>query len=372
MAVPLTQNLEVVTNALLPALVWQDVLSSDDPLLKAIPPSYVDADKVQYDQYEDSWGVLPLRGLNGSPQVLQMPGFRRYQFDPGYFGGATQLLESEITSSVQPGTLADTLDVSDRLGKLYLDMATLVVSQFRNLIGTVLTTGTISLTDALGNAFSYQIPSFRTYTPGTGWSASPTTATPISNLITQKPVLEKGTSTKFGKDSMLLMNSNTLAYFFNTTQVQSTYRAEYGSSFIGLDSAGDLPGCNKLLQGFDLPQIVVYDYGYFPTLAAAQARTYASWTYIIPTGNAIWLGARKGQQVGQMQLTRHAGLVETAGAKKYPQVNAENESEAEIAKGLYVRTHYHNRMPHRFDLEVGFNGSPVLWYDDAACGVTTG
>lgn len=368
----LTQNLEVFANALMPALMWQDLLGGDDPLMKAFKPGYINADKVQYDQYESPYGLLPLRGLNGTPPVLQMPGFRRYQFDPGYFGGQTELLESELTSSVQPGTLNSPLDVSDRLGTLYLYFATMVASRMRKTVADGLATGTVTIVDAQGNKWVYTIPGYRTYTPGTGWGANPATATPITDLLTQKANLQKGTSTKFGGSSKLLMNSISLAEYFRTAQVQSTYRAKYGSSFVGLDGGVDLPGINALHQGFDLPPIEVYDYGYFPTLADAKNRVYGNWQFIVPTRTVLWLGDRKGQQLGQMQLTRHAGKVETKGAQSYPQVNAPNENEADFAEGLYVRTHYQNRMPHKYDLEVGYNGSLVLWYDDSACGITTG
>jgi hypothetical protein len=368
----LTQNLEMVTGALMPDLIWDEVTDEgNDPLLSALPFGYVDADKIKYDQFEDPYGLIPMRGIDHAPEVVQMPGYRTYQIDPGYFGLATQLRESEVTSERQPGTLADPLDVSDRLGKLMMDGAAMVTSRFRKSIGDLLSTGTLTITGTAGQVFQYAADGYRTLSPGTGWQAAPTTATPITDLLGWQATLQKGSSSRFGADSVLLCNSNVIVDLFKTTQVQSTYKATYGSSIIGLDGKGDLKGLNEILQGFDLPKIVRYDKGYFPTLADAKARTTANWVYAVANKSLVWIGTRpKGQQLGQFQLTRHAGLVETAGANRYPTLNVENESVAEIAKGIYVRAHYHNRMPHHYDLEIGFNGCPVLWYGSAAAGIS--
>jgi hypothetical protein len=369
----LTQNLEVLTTALMPALLHSEVVDGDDPLMAAFAPGYVDADKVQYDQYESPYGLIPLRGLNGAPPVLQMPGFRRYQFDPGYFGAETQITESDITSTIQPGTLAEPLDTADRLGKLMKDLAVMVVNRFRVTVADMLADGAVRITDSQGGEFEFQVPGYRTLTPGTGWGANPSTATPIKDLLTWKAQLQRGTSTKFGKDSVLLMNTPTLAEFFTTTQVQSTYRGKYGASFIGLDGTADLSGVNAILQGFDLPSIVPYDHGYYPTLADAKARTYTNFTYAVPTRTVLWLGVRPQQpKLGTFQLTRHAGIVNQKDGNKYPEVGVENAGMAEYAKGLFVRADYRPKMPNGYDLQVGFNGCPVLWYDDSAAGITTG
>lgn len=368
----LANNLEMMTGALLPDLIWNDVVKSgNDPLLDALPFGYVDADKIKYDMYEDPYGLVPLRGLDHAPDYVQMPGFRSYQIDPGYFGLATQLRESEITSERQPGTLADPLDVSDRLSKLMLDSASMLVSRFRKCVGDLLATGTLTVTGTAGQVFQYQAANYRTLSPGTGWQAAPTTATPLTDLMGWQATLQKGSSSEFGPDSVLLCNSNTIVDIFKTTQVQSTYRGPYGSSIIGVDDTADLTGLNKILQGFGLPAIVRYDKGYFPTLDDAKAQNFANWNYIIPNKTLIWIGKRPGsQQIGQFQLTRHAGLVGVNGADRYPSIDVRDENAAEVAKGMYVRAHYHNRMPHHCDLEAGWNGCPVLWYSTAAAGIS--
>lgn len=369
----LSNNLIVESAALLPALLHNEIVGGDDPLMAAFAPGYVDADKVQYHQYESPYGLTSLRGLGGAPPVRQLPGYRVYELDPGYFGDETQVKEAEITSGVQPGTLADPLNVEDWLAKLMLDFAVMMVSRFRVTTADLLADGTVTITDAYGNVFQYTIPGYRTYTPSTGWGASPGTATPITDLLRQKAVLQKGTSTKFGKGSKLLMNSNSVAEFFITNQVQSTYRGKYGSSIIGLDGAADLAGVNEILQGFDLPAIVPYDHGYFPTLADAKNRTYANFTYAIPTRTVLWLGERpKQQRIGQFQLTRHAGKVGQKDGDKWPSVPVKNESLLPYAEGLFVRSEYQPMMPNGYRLQVGFNGCTVLWYDDSACGITTG
>lgn len=370
----LTQNLIVESAAIMPALLWDDVIGGNDPLLSQFAPGYVDSDKVQYHQYESPYGLTSLRGLGGAPPVRRMPGYRVYELDPGYFGDETQVNEAEITKGVQPGTLADPLDVKDWLGKLMLDFHCMISSRFRVTLADMLADGTVRITDSQGNVFQYTIPGYRTFTPGTAWVSSAATATPITDLLTQKAVLQKGTSTKFGAESTLQMNSATLANYFKTNQVQNVYRAKFGASIIGLDGTADLQGVNQIHQGFDLPKIEVYDYGYFPTLADAKARTYANWVYAVPTNTVLWLGKRPGgQKLGQFQLTRHAGKVGMSDGNKYPSVSVQNEGGGlkGIEQGLFVRADYRPRMPNGYDIQVGFNGCPVLWYDDSACGITT-
>jgi hypothetical protein len=364
----LTQNFETTTAALLPDLIWEEILEESgaaDPILAALPPSYSDFDQVKYDQYEDPYGLLPLRGLDAEPEVLQMPGYRTYQFAPGYFGATTQLRETEITSERQAGTVSDPIDVGDRLGTMMLYFSTMVVSRFRKTAADLLLTGKISITGQLGQKFQFKMDNYNTLSPSVGWAANPTTATPINDMLGWKATLQKGSSSKFDQSAVQLMNSFSLNDLFATTQIQSVYKSEFGATPIGLD------GVNKILIGYDLPPIQVYDKGYFPTLADAKNRTFANWQYVIPNKSIAWIGKRpKGQQIGQFQLTRHAGLVEAAGANRYPSLNVENESAAEIAKGLYVRAHYQNRMPHRYDIELGFNGCPVLWYGSATAGIS--
>lgn len=369
----LTQNMIVESAALLPALLWEDVTDTADPLMQAFPINYVDADKVQYHQYESAYGLSSLRGLGGVPPVRHMTGYRVYELDPAYFGDEMLVDEATLTKAVQPGTLADPLSVSDWLAKIMNDYSVMIASRFRTMLTDMLADGTIRITDVQGNTFQYTIPGYRTYSPSVGWSSNPTTATPINDLLVQKATLQKGTSTSYGPESTILMNSLTLADYFATTQVQSTYRGKYGANFIGLEGSSDLPGLNELHQGFGLPKIVVDDNGYFPTILDAVNRNYSNWTYAIPRGTAIWLGKRKNMdQLGQIQLTRHAGIENQADGNAYPQVDVPNESALDIAKGLYVRAEYRPKMPNGYDVQIGFNGCPVLWYDDSACGITTG
>lgn len=367
----LSQNFEFTVGALMPDFIWQDAQQADDPLMKAFPFGYEDADKVKWDQYENPYGLIPYRGLDGNPPLVSFPGFRQYNFDPGYFGGYTQLSETEITAERQPGTIASPLDVDDRLGMLMLHASTMIVSRCRKMLSDMLVAGKFTVTGAQGQVYGYQVDGYRTKVPGVGWNASPTTAVPINDMLQWQAELQRGTSSKFGGESILLANSNTIAELFKTTQIQTSYRTKYGASVIGLDGAADLAGLNSITQGFDLPKIVRYDHGYYPTLADAVNRTTANFTYIIPNRTLIWLGKRPDtNKVGQFQLTRHAGLVETGQAKGYPSIRTRNTEAAEIAKGLYVRSHYINRMPHHYDLEFGFNGGPVMWWGSAAAGIT--
>lgn len=367
----LTQNFEHAIAVLMPDYMRQAIKAKGDPLLAVAPFGYVDASKVVYDQWETNFGLTPLRGLGGVPDVVSFNGWKRYTAEPGYFGQTTLLEEGEITQGVQPGTLADPIKVGDRLSMIALDSSAMVLNRVRKLVADQLATGKIDITDASGRRLQYQMEGYSSQikVPGTAWYSNASTATPIQDTLGWKAQLQKGTDSRFGFKSKWLMNSNTLAEFFSIAQIISTYKLDYGGSVLGLAKYNEQVAGDSDKKGFVLPQIEVYDEGYYPTAADAIAKT--NWQYFIPNRTILWPGTRPdGQLAGQFQLTRHAGLVEQDGAQSYPSVSVKDEDATDLGKGLYVRCHYHNRQPHRYEFEVGYNGLFVPYYPSAFAAIT--
>lgn len=376
----ISQNIEALDTWLMPDLMWDDFTNPDDELLKRITPGYTPYSQITYDQYDSPYGLTELRGLGGTPQTVKMAGFQRYVVNPGYWGESTTYDETQITVGREPGTLADPVAVSDWIGNFTLQFSTRAVSLMRKGIADTIRTGSFTNTGPNGQQFTYGISNYSSQIFAPNWSSS--SANFITDLLGYKAGLQKGSSNHFGPKSVLLMNSASIVDLWKQTAIQATYKSDYGASLAGLDGAAMSEGLNAFLagkneakQGFTLPKIVIYDFGYYNTLAAAQARDKSQFTYIIPTRSALWLGERpQGQIVGQFQLTRHAGLVEEGDAAKYP--NADDAMDGEIvegkkafANGLYVRVHYHNRQPHHYYEEIGFNGSPVLGYPGAVAAI---
>lgn len=373
------QNFVQETGALLPDYIWDEIVDkANDPLLSCMPFKYTDASFVKWDQYNDPYGLIPLRGVDGAPNLVRMPGMKTYEAAPGFYGLVTQLRESELLFERQPNTVADPLDISDRLGKLVLDASTMVVSRFRQTAADLLITGEFTNTNASGEiTHHYEVDNYQTFSPandgntGPGWAADPANADPIGDLIYWQNRLSRGTSADFGKASQILCNRNVVNDIWKCDSVRNAFKSKFGASIL----RGEIPALdgdqslNALIMGMGLPPLVVYNKGYFETIDGAASGDADNFTYAIADKSLIWIGVRpKGQLVGNWVLTRNAGLVEPS--VNYDSVSIENEQKAEIAQGIYVNSHFNNRMPHHYEIEMGFNACPVLWYRRATAGIT--
>lgn len=371
----LTQNFENDVAGFMPDFMWQEITSEGaDPLVDALPLGYSDTSFVRWDQYENPYGLLAQRGLDAAPPLVKMPGIRVNYATPGYFGAVTQLRESEMVVERQPGTVSEPLDVPERLGILLLNFSTMAVSRIRKMDSDLLLTGEFTVQNDAGQLVqSYKIDNYRTFSPlndgptGPGWAAFPDTARPINDMIHWKAVLEKGTSSKFDKTCSQLCNNFVLQDLFATKQIQLSYKNKFGATPVGLDN----DGLNDIVMGYDLPKLVPYNYGYYPTLADAQAQDPTLFNYIIPEKSLIWIGKRpKGQKLGQFKLTRHAPLAVAGDIAKYPDISVKDDSGYDWGKGFYVKTQLHTMSPVHYDIEMSFNACPVVFYGSSAAGVT--
>lgn len=374
------QNFVQDTAALLPDYIWDEIVDkANDPLLSCMPFKYTESSFVKWDQYQDPYGLIPLRGVDGAPNLVRMPGLRTNEAAPGFYGLVTELRESELLFERQPNTVSDPLDIPDRLGKLVLDASTMVVSRFRQTAADLLVSGEFTNTNASGEiTHSYAVENYQTFSPandgptGPGWAADPANADPIGDLIYwQTSKLNKGTSADFGRASQILCNPTVVNDIWKCDSVRNAFKSKFGSSIL----RGEMPsldgdqGLNTLLMGMGLPPLVVYNKGYYETLEDAASGDSEDFTYAIADKSLIWIGVRpKGQQIGSWTLTRNAGL--TTPNNNYDAVDIANEQKAEIAKGIYVNSHFHNRMPHRYEIEMGFNACPILYYRRATAGIT--
>lgn len=376
------ENWEQDTAALMPDITWAKMRFGSDPLLALLPVSYTDAGKVQWDQYESPFGLIPLRGVDAAPDLVRMPGLKTYEAAPGFYGMVTELRESEMTFEREPNTVNEPLDVGKRLGKLTLDASTMLVNRFRQTAAQLLVDGEFTNVNGSGElTHHYKIENYQAFAPandgntGPGWAADPVNADPIGDLIYwQTKKLNKGTDADFGKDSRILVNPTVINDFWNTTAVRNRFVSKFGASILRGD--GERPNLdgdqsiNALLAGMGLPPFVVYKEGYYETEDEAKEGDPDDFVYAIADKSLIWMGVRpEGQPIGAMKLTRHAGIGAYQ-ADRYPTVTTENEQRVELAKGIYIAAHFINRMPHRYEIEIGFNACPILYYRRAAAGIT--
>lgn len=371
----LTQNYDI--DVILPELMFEEMNDvGEDPLLKALPLSYDgNADMVKWDQYENGYGLLSLRGLGGEPNVVPVPGIRQYAVAPGYYGERAVLDETEMTKGRQPGTPNLAIDPTERIAILTQYQAEKSVNRIRRTIADLLRTGEFTNVSPSGGVVhqdrieNYQSITINNNTLpktglqlGPGWRSNPTTAQPLNDLMKIKTELEFGTSSEFGPNSTLLVNPAVQTDLLATKQVQETYKDRFGASIASFEQL------DQLLLGLGLPKLVPYKKGFYPTVTDAVNRV--NFTRIIPDKWMIWLGTRpKGQKLGRFQLTRNLGVSPPDGVPDEP-TRVNYRKELEWAEGIYMQLRWVPRMPFRYEFDVGFNGGPVVYFGSAAAGIT--
>lgn len=379
---PFPENFEQDTAALMPDLMWAEMNFGSDALLKHFPASYMNASEVVWDQYQNPYGLIPVRAAGAAPQIVQMPGYNVFKTEPGFYGLETTLGEEEMTFSKQPNTINKPLDTADRLGKLALDASVMVVNRIRQTIGQFGVYGYFDNHNASGElVHRYQVDNYQTFAPANDGNTGPVwtnsaSATPITDLVYwQTNYLNKGTSARFGPDSALLCNPITINTMWKTQQIQKTLVSDYGATYKRGDiSPPKLNGdnsINSLMMGMGLPNIIPYEEGYYATLAAAISQDPTQFTYAIPDNTFIWVGKRDTGPVAALALTRHAGIGAYQ-SDKFPQVTVENESKIALSQGIYVVAEYQKLMPVNYRLQVGMNMAPLLYYYRGLAGLQVG
>lgn len=369
----LTQNYGI--DLILPELMF-DEMSDSDSLIDLLPLTYEDYDLIKWNQHENGYGLLSLRGLGGEPGIAGVPGIREYAVAPGYYGERAILDEVEMTKSRDAGTPNLPADPAERIAIITQYQATKSVTRIRQTIADILLTGQFTNRDQQGRVIhSDKIENYRTFTIaggtlsvtgaqlGPGWASDPVNATPLDDLAAIQNELHLGTSSRFGRDSKIFCQTSVINDFLATKQVRDSYRSEYGASFIGLE------GANKLMAGRGLPTFEVFDEGYYTDLASSVNRTLANFTRILPVKKMIWAGTRpRGQKLGKFVFTRNQGNSPPAGYPAPPKNPLSDKYK--WAEGLYIRCEYIHRMPFRFELDVGFNGGPRIDFGSAAAGIS--
>lgn len=378
----LTQSLVAESAALMPKLMWASTVDEDgvqDPFFKKIPLGYRDAWNIRWDQEGAPYGLLPQSVLDAPPKLMQMPGLRVFEVQPGVYRGYTSVKESYLTTSREPGTLADPVVAANELNRVMLYFSDMLINRFRKAYADLGVNGQINNTNLDGIQQTYQIQNYQKITVS-AWASNPAAATPIDDLRAVQTAANRGTSSRFGGKSEILMVDEGVNALLATAQIRNSFRSAYGASFFAPFENNNLSGAqpplngdqslNKLFTGMGLPAIVPWNHGYYPGFTDAQNYNKAAFQKFIPNTSAIWLGNRPmGQQLGQMTIARHAGLMEKSDAANFDVVSVSDNPAEEYSKGIYVKVHYRNEQPNHYDFEIGVNFTPEIWYDDAMLSV---
>lgn len=379
----LTQNMVAESAALLPEFLYahlRDDEGGTDPFVEKFPLADRDVWKVTWDQRESPYGILPQGTLDSPPVLMTMPGVRVYEVEPGVYRGYTLLTESELTKSREPGTLADPLNIPERLSTVMMYFGEMLANRVFKTFADLGVNGYFNNQSADGVQHTYKINGYQRISMS-AWAGSPTTATPIDDLRVAASTLNRGTSSRFGAKSQLLMTDEAITTLLATTQIRSTFKSPYGATILAPfdianatgrqpDTGAGAQSMNKLFMGMGLPEIVPWNRGYYPLLSDVQNRTKTNFSKFLGSTSAVWLGYRPNKQpLGQFTFARHLG--NTMGAKADYNVESVKSpgSVTEFGKNIYVAAHVQNEQPHGYKFEMGCNYTPEVWYEDAMAAI---
>lgn len=315
------------------------ILTEDDELLKLFPVATEDADTIKWEQADNFFGLQEVRGIDGQPSRVARTGFKAYQMEPGYYGEFIEITEKEITERRQPGTLGDTIDLSDLVYKRQEHLLSRRIDRQRKMIADLIVAGKFTSTNALGQIIHTDEYKIKTFSAGTAWSTL-ATSTPLADIRAACIAAKLGQSAVFNQKARIFMNSTTLSYMLNNTNSADIggKRQAGGATF---NSVVDI---NRILADNDLPQIVEYHEGW-----SANGSSYSTF---IPNGKAVIIGARKtGVPVGRLTMTRNAN---NSGAAPGPYTMVWDSASAG-----------NNPVPRKIQVHDGFNGGIELWYGGA-------
>lgn len=305
-----------------------------------VPLRPSEAHFVEFEQKDNYYGLQNLRGLDGSPVRINRVGRKRYIYEPAAYGEFVEIQESELTKRAgmtpQAALLGVPLDISDLVldGQDQLLVRELDLIEY--IIWTLLTTGTITITQGNSSNVSYtQTFALQTYSASAWGTAA--SATPLSDIRTAC-LKGRGKGVSFGSQAMLVMNRSNANRLLNNANSADLFgkRAAVGQTF------NDISEVNKFLLANDLPPIVIYDEGYIDSSGTFQL--------FIPDGKAILIGYRTdGSKIGEYRLTR----------------NANNPG---FAPGSHMKIEDNtagNKIPANIKIHRGHNGGPVFYFPSA-------
>lgn len=304
---------------------------------QVMPMRDVNAAIIQWEQQDNYFGLQQLRGLDGAPPVVKPVGSKSYSYTPGYFGEFMTVTETELTTRAGSTSEDVPIAVSDLVLRRQDQLIVRELDRIELMIWTLLTTGTFSVAlpgGAIGFTDTFAI---QTYTASPTW-ATVATAVPMTDFRAVQ-LLGAGKGVNFGAGATAYMNRITANSLLANTNSADLFgkRTAAGAT---VNSTADI---NRLLLDQDIPQIAVYDEGYYDNSNAFQR--------FIPNNKVVVIGRRNGgERIGEYLKT----------------INANNPNRAPGSYSFVVdRANAINgekRVPPNMEVHQGHNGGCVIYY----------
>ncbi len=319
-------------------------MTAGDPTFELFPIVEEDTDELQWEQKDNYRGMMAARGLNGEPPIVRRVGSKRWQAEIGYYGEQDLIDETELTKRRKLGTFADPETMERLISEKQDYLLARDITRMRYMVWTLLSTGTYTATNQLGQKVHSDAYTFQGLTASVGW-ATVATATPLQNFRDLK-LKQRGYSTKFNAKAKAYMNAKYVNYLLmnaNTSLAElANKRRDVGAT---INTLADL---NAFFLANDLPQVVEYDETYETEAGVV--------TQFIPDNKVVVIGPRDtGAAVGDICQTRNANNPNMEAGSYSVIVDSANTS---------------NPVPRKVSIHRGWNGGMRIYHPSSICIMT--
>lgn len=283
---------------------------ADDPIFGILPPINKDVAQLTWEQDDNYFGLMQIRGYNGVPPRVNQVGMNQFMARPGVYGEEMAIDEQEVTERRKMGSFADPIDVTDLVMKRSKQLMHRMLEREAVLGWNLLINGFFSIQSNIsGGVVHKDSYTQRLYAATVPW-ATFATATPLQNFRDVE-LFSRGFSINLGSAATAWMNRKT----FNNLVANRNPNDLYGQRTGGLFSAGiegslNLTAINAILLNEGLPQIKIYDGFYYDD---------SNNLVIKITDNKILVEGRRtdGARLGNWVYTRNRGNADLAAGPTY-------------------------------------------------------
>ncbi|NBW15431.1 MAG: hypothetical protein EBR82_46295 [Caulobacteraceae bacterium] len=247
-------------------------------------------DLIEWEQEDNYFDLMQPRSLNSEFPSIRRVGLKRYLLAPCYYGEHFPIDERDIVTRRVYGSFGMAEEAAAQIQRGVRTLTTRLVNRMTAAAWNLFATGTYTATDNTGATIytdSVTLTSQRFST----WS-SLSAATPLADFRGLMP-LARGKGCLFNQKAVAFMNSTTLNNLLNNRNTSDLAgKLIYPGGNGGGINATNINDVNNIFGGGDLPQIRMYDGGYFPSITAAGSGDYRQFTTYIPDNKVVIVGYR--------------------------------------------------------------------------------
>lgn len=311
------------------------LLTEDDLAYELLPMRNHDAALVEWEQRDNFTGLMQVRGPDAEPPSTPNVGFKRLRMEPGVYGEWAAVKESDIIFRRQPGSYNQPIAIDDLIVSKQDYLLSRRLDRIRWIIWTLLVTGAFTVPGPNGGILAAGSFAIQTVTTAIQWTTY-ATAIPIGDM--RAAILKFRGITAGLKNGYAIMNQATA----NNMLLNSNAADLGGRRVNGANTINAIGDVNTILVANELPEIVIYDKGYYPDPAGTP------WTPFIPDGKVILIGSRpNGESMGEFQFTRNAS-----------NPNGEPGTYTYVSDSLDSG----QKVPRKIRIDDGFNGGPAMFF----------